>query len=144
VQPLDRRLIQCPWHMAKDFDRWNERKKKLQANEAERFFHEREIWWCSLGVNIGYEQDGTNELFERPVLVVKKFNRDILWILSLTRTVKENRYYVPISVGDEGSAVILSQMRLVSAKRLQRRMAKLPKGQFKKVVKLVQQILPKS
>ena len=38
----------------KDFDRWNEQKKKLHDGEREVLFHEREIWWCSLGVNIGF------------------------------------------------------------------------------------------
>ena len=127
----------------KDFDRWNEQKKKLHDGEREVLFHEREIWWCSLGVNIGFEQDGTNELFERPVLVVRKFNRDVMWVLPLTRTEKKNRYYVPITVGDRNSVVILSQLRLISAKRLQRYMHKLPKGQFKKIVAGVQQFFPK-
>ena len=127
----------------KDFDRWNEQKKKLHDGEREVLFHEREIWWCSLGVNIGFEQDGTNELFERPVLVVRKFNRDVMWVLPLTRTEKKNRYYVPITVGDRNSVVILSQLRLISAKRLQRYMHKLPKGQFKKIVSAVQQFFPK-
>ncbi|OGG68504.1 hypothetical protein A3C20_02100 [Candidatus Kaiserbacteria bacterium RIFCSPHIGHO2_02_FULL_55_25] len=128
---------------SKDFDRWNGEKKKLHASEREVLFHEREIWWCSLGVNIGFEQDGTNELFERPVLVMRKFNRDVLWILPLTRSDKRNRYYVPITVGDANSAVILSQLRLISSKHLQRYMHKLPQGQFKEIVRLVQQFFPR-
>lgn len=129
---------------SKDFNRWNEQKKKIHAREGEVFFHEREIWWCSLGVNIGFEQDGTNELFERPMLVIKKFNRDVLWVLPLTRSSKENRYYVPITVGDSNSAVILSQLRLISSKRLQRYMHKLPQGQFKQIIRLVQQFFPRT
>ncbi|MDO8562101.1 MAG: type II toxin-antitoxin system PemK/MazF family toxin [bacterium] len=126
----------------KDFDVWNEWKKKLHASERYVLFHEREIWWCSLGLNIGFEQDGTNDLFERPVLIVKKFNRDVLWVLPLTRSGKKNRYYVPITVGDANSAVILSQLRLISSRRLQRYMHKLPKGQFKRIVQFVQQFFP--
>jgi len=128
----------------KDFDRWNEQKKKLHARGSGIFFHEREIWWCSLGVNVGYEQDGKNDLYERPVLVVKKFNRDVLWALPLTRSDKKNRYYFPVTVGEQGSAVVLSQLRLVSSKRLQRHLHKLPKGQFKKILTAVQQFFPKS
>ncbi len=30
--------------------------------------------WCSIGINVGDEEDGKNELYERPVLVIKKFN----------------------------------------------------------------------
>jgi mRNA interferase MazF len=130
--------------MDKDFDGWNEQKKQIHARNDGIYFHEREVWWCSLGVNIGFEQDGKNELFERPVLVVKKFNREVLWAVPLTRTDKRNVYYFPVSVGEQNSAVVLSQLRLISSKRLQRRMHKLPKGQFKRVVKALQQFFPRS
>jgi mRNA interferase MazF len=130
--------------MEKNFDGWNEQKKNIHARGGDVFFHEREVWWCSLGVNIGFEQDGTNELFERPILIVKKFNRDVLWILPLTRSDKENQYYVPITVGDDNSTVILSQLRLISSKRLQRYMHKLPQGQLKHIVRLLQQFLPRA
>ncbi len=77
------------------------------------------------------------------MLIIKKFNRDVLWILPLTRSDKRNRYNVPITVGDENLVVILSQLRLISSKRLQRYMHKLPQGQFKQVVCLVQQFFPR-
>jgi len=128
---------------SKDFDKWNKQKKKLHASERQVLFHEREIWWCSLGINVGFEQDGANELFERPILIVKKFNRNVLWILPLTRSDKKNRYYIPITVGGANSAVILSQLRLISSKRLQRYMHKLPQGQFREIVRLVQLFFPR-
>ena len=46
--------------MKKDFDNWNKEKKKINYKNTNRFYHAREIWWCSLGVNVGFEQDGTN------------------------------------------------------------------------------------
>ena len=128
--------------MKKDFDGWNEKKKNINDREDAPFYHEREIWWCSLGLNIGYEQDGKNALFERPVLVIKKFNRGVLWILPLTTSDKRDRYYFPISTGDEGSVVILSQLTLVSSRRLQRLMYKLPKSQFRKILAKVQEFFP--
>jgi mRNA interferase MazF len=127
--------------MKKDFEVWNKKKKIIHERENVPFFHEREIWWCSLGLNVGYEQDG-GEKFERPVLVIKKFNRDVFWALPLTTSDKRNQYYFPIG-GQEGSAVILSQLRLVSSKRLERLMYKLPKNQFKKILAQVQQFFPK-
>jgi len=127
--------------MKKEFDAWNEKKKVVHDRESVPFFHEREVWWCTIGLNVGYEQDGGDK-FERPILVVKKFNRDVLWVLPLTTSDKRNQYYFPIS-GKEGSAVILSQLRLVSSKRLERLMYKLPKGQFKQILAQVQQFFPK-
>ena len=112
--------------MKKDFDRWNEQKKSINSSEDGKFFHEREVWWCSLGVNIGYEQDGKNELFERPVLVIKKFNRHVLWVLPLTSSNKRNEYHFPLTTGEKRSVVIF----------------KLPKGQFKKILAEVQHFFP--
>jgi hypothetical protein len=56
--------------MQKDFDRWNERKKIIHDSGENKLYHAREIWWCSLGVNIGSEQDGDNENYTRPVLIL--------------------------------------------------------------------------
>lgn len=56
-------------------------------------FKEREIWWRSIGTNIGTEEDGKNAHFERPVLVLRKFNRDIFLGLPLTSTRKDHRYH---------------------------------------------------
>ena len=47
--------------MEKDFDKWNESKKVIHHNNEDKFYHEREVWWCSLGINIGFEQDGKDE-----------------------------------------------------------------------------------
>lgn len=102
----------------KDFDRWNELKKKLESDARDEiaYYEEGDIWWCSLGLNLGSEQDGKNELFERPVLVLRKFNERMAMILPLTSKIKESQYHIIL---DENS-VILSQTRLVSVKRFQR------------------------
>ena len=113
--------------MQKDFDVWNVAKQKLHASDHTRHFyvHEREIWWCSLGVNIGDEEDGKNDLFERPVLVIKKFNRNIVLIVPLKTKVKSNKYQFAFMYDTAVFAVILSQLRLVSTKRLTRRLRKM-------------------
>ena len=79
--------------MEKEYDKWNQLKKSLSIKESTIFFHEREIWYCSLGKNIGYEEDGKNELFERPVLVIRKFNNEIFLAIPLTSSKKDNEYY---------------------------------------------------
>ena len=63
----------------KDFNGWNIEKQNIESTKKDTLpFHEREIWWCSIGINLGDEQDGKNELYERPVLVIKKFNNKVL------------------------------------------------------------------
>ncbi|MDO8551994.1 MAG: type II toxin-antitoxin system PemK/MazF family toxin [bacterium] len=104
--------------MEKDFDKWNGKKKVLHKDVTHPFFHEREVWWCFLGANIGFEQDGGAD-FVRPVLVFKKFNNEVFWALPLSTKVKKGRYYSPVNLEDAISRVaILSQVRLIDAKRL--------------------------
>ena len=57
--------------MEKDFDRWNDLKKRVNDRSLQPLYHAREIWWASLGVNVGYEQDGTGASYERPVLILR-------------------------------------------------------------------------
>lgn len=61
--------------MQKDFDVWNNKKKELNNAVFNSYVHAREIWWCSIGINVGDEEDGKNSMFERPVLIIKKFNQ---------------------------------------------------------------------
>lgn len=105
--------------MKKEFDAWNERKKKLNDRAQAVFFHEREIWFAHLGTNIGFEQDGKGENFGRPILIFRKFNNKVFWGVPLTTREKEGKFYLPIELGDGLTRrAILSQLRLFDAKRL--------------------------
>lgn len=42
--------------MQKDFDYWNNQKKHIDKYEHARLYAERELWWCALGVKIGFEE----------------------------------------------------------------------------------------
>ena len=55
-------------------DRWNKLKKAINASEeSERvYFHEGDVWWVHLGVNVGYEIDGKQREFSRPVVALRK------------------------------------------------------------------------
>ena len=64
--------------MQKDFPGWHRQKEQLHAQHQTPTFQEREIWWCSVGVNIGHEMDGKNQFYNRPVLIVRTFNRDVV------------------------------------------------------------------
>lgn len=72
--------------MQKDFHEWHDQKEKLEQGESRLFFHPREIWFCALGLNVGFEQDGRGEEYLRPVLIFRKFNNQVFWGLPLTKT----------------------------------------------------------
>lgn len=122
------------------FIEWTKLKFKIHiSDEINFYFKEREIWWCSLGINIGHEQDGKNENFERPVLILKKFNKHILWILPLTRVNKQNKYYFQIEQRGEDSFVVLSQIKLISSKRLTRKMRNVKDNEFAEIKKRIKE-----
>ena len=112
--------------MDKDFDTWNRIKKSINARaDTEKvYFSEREVWWAQIGLNVGFEQDGKRNLVQRPVLVLRKFNRQVFLILPLSTKHKPgNKYYYNFICPDglERSA-ILSQIRLIDIRRLTERM----------------------
>lgn len=124
------------------FVAWTKLKFRLHtAPNRIVYFKEREIWWASLGVNIGTEQNGKNETFERPVLVLKKFNLDLLWILPMTSQAKEGKFYFATEYDREKSFIILSQIRTISQKRLLRKVRTLPMSEFVSVREAVKQFL---
>lgn len=77
----------------KEFEIWNKKKQTLHHSNKDIYFRKGEIWWCALGVNIGYEQDGKNEKFERPVLVLRKINRHLALTIPLSSKLKDHPYY---------------------------------------------------
>jgi mRNA-degrading endonuclease toxin of MazEF toxin-antitoxin module len=106
---------------------WNIRKKKINSTYRENFFYQRDIWWCSLGVNVGSEQDGKNEMFERPVIVIKKFSKNLLWIIPLTRSKGMSLYHIKVTAE---SYAIISQLKIISSRRLLRKMGKISRIQY--------------
>lgn len=129
--------------MKKDFDTWNEVKKATHENIVahESFPQEREIWWSSVGVNIGVETDGKHDTFERPVLVVRVFNREMLWVVPVTSTIKDSPFYYPFLFKNENRSIILTQLRAASTKRLRRRVDMMSEKDFRKVVEMLSGLL---
>ena len=128
--------------MKKEFDKWNQEKKRIHNNEQGRFYHEREIWWCSLGVNVGFEQDGTNKDFQRPVLVLKGFSRHVCLVVPLTTSKKKNKYHSSVGViNSEESFIITSQLRLIDTRRFTDRLTVLDKEIFDELRKTIRGLI---
>jgi len=129
--------------MQKDFDQWNKIKKETDSAEGYLpFYHERQVRWCRLGVNVGFEQDGTGSGFSRPVVILKGFNRNVCLALPLTTSNKKNKYYVSAgTVGGREAAAIISQIRLVDTRRLDQQIGVLEKSVFDTIRKAVKDML---
>jgi mRNA interferase MazF len=127
-----------------DFDSWNEIKKNIDAQEVaiDRFPKEGEVWMSSYGKNIGFEQNGSNENFSRPILIIKKFNNHMFWSVPLSTKQKDIDFY--FNYTDEHNqkvSVILAQMKLISVKRFKRKLYDMPSGYMKEIKKKLQSML---
>lgn len=118
----------------KDFDSWNEIKKSIDAERGgpDRFPKEGEIWMSNLGKNIGFEQNGSGDNFSRPILVVKKFNNQMFWVIPLSTKQKNfDFYYNYLDPNNQRVSAILAQMKLMSIKRFKRKLYELKGEQLR-------------
>lgn len=121
----------------KDFDTWNKKKREIEGRDKAPHFHQREVWWCSLGVNIGQEQDGKGNLYERPVLILFKFSKFAALIVPMSSKVKSGIYYFKYKQHDSWFVFILSQVRFVSSKRLNKLLYKVSGKDFLEIIQAI-------
>lgn len=126
-----------------DFDKWNILKKKL-SNKGSIKFHERDIWWASVGRNLGVETMGKNDTFERPVLVYRKFSSNSFLGFPITTTVSTGNYFFGYEKQNKQKVyVMLHQGRIFSSKRLLRRIEKMMPSTFEGVTSSYLNLLTK-
>lgn len=120
--------------MEKDFDRWNEKKRAIDAaSHQPPLVSEGDLWWCATGENIGTETSGKGNDFTRPVVVLKKFGRvSFLGIPTTTQRQKGSWYVIFKHKGIDETAM-LNQARVFSYKRLHSKMGTLDDQDFKNV-----------
>lgn len=128
--------------MIKNFDGWNKKKKEVNRSIKNILPGKRQVWWLSIGLNVGVEEDGKNNNFERPVLVVKVFNRQCFLGIPITSADKsDKKYYFPIDYNQKKYFLILSQIRLFSAKRLSRKIYKINSVDFLKIKRELKRVI---
>jgi len=114
-----------------NFDNWNLLKKKLNQISLPPFFNEREIWWCSIGINIGCEILGEGKTFSRPVLVLKKLGINNFIAVPLTTKIRFG--YHKFHFKEKEVCAILGEIRKMDSKRLTKKMGKLSDNKFAEI-----------
>lgn len=116
--------------MQKPYDECSKKKWELEHQERLFYFYPREIWWCSLGLNIGSEVNGKNKNFERPVLILKKYGKYTALAIPETTRPKKGDFYHAYTHNQKRYYLLLTQARLISTKRLLRKIRTLDKENF--------------
>ncbi len=110
-----------------------------------KFFKEGDIFFSEFKGSIGFEQKGKGKNNLRPVLIIKKYNRNLFLGLPCTTSKKENKYYLSIGkIRGKENFVILSQLKVFDESRLEYRIGRIKFSERKKVIKKLQQELEDS
>lgn len=119
----------------KQIQEWCRLKLSLFNKENKVVFKQGDIWWCSLGMNLGEEMFGKGPKFTRPVLIFRKFTGNSFLGLPITKQEKEGSWYMEITIHREKRWVMLNQARVLDKKRLTNRIGALDNSDFSKVKK---------
>jgi mRNA interferase MazF len=108
--------------MQKDFDKWNKKKIKIDSNLIYNHPQEKEIWWCSVGVNIGTEVYGKGDDYTRPVLVINAEGSESFIGIPISSKVKNRKYSCVIKTDDDvRHTALIYQIRSFDKRRLTER-----------------------
>lgn len=121
--------------MTKDFDSWHKVKKRLEAIQKPPFFNEREIWWCSVGVNIGFEVYGKGRLFTRPVLIFRKQSAYTFLGIPLSTKLKDREDYFKFEFQNKLVSAQLNEIRRFDSRRLADKLGKLSTSKYEAIQK---------
>ena len=129
------------------YDEWNEVKKVTTQKERNVGFKQRDIFWVRIGQNIGSEEFGKGNEFQRPVLIVRKLTHDLFIGIPLTSSLKEdNDYFYTFEFFNKqkkaiskNSAMIL-QMKSFDKKRLMGKIGVLQKEDFNIIIEKIRDL----
>ena len=82
---------------------------------------------------MGAEVDGKNNNFERPVLVVRVYNKETFLALPITSIEKTDKFHCPVETRIGTVWVKLTQAKVLSTHRVIRKLDLLPENELKKV-----------
>ena len=124
------------------FLEWAKLKPQLHFSENSAFPKKREIWWVSLGHNIGVETNGKNDTFERPVLVIKVFNAHSSLVAPISSKIRKDQYLFQFkNILGMPNVANLSQLRTLSSKRFRRLVGEIDAGEFDRIREVVKDFL---
>jgi mRNA interferase MazF len=125
----------------KKFNEWNEVKKQLDCKEKYITPKEREVYWASIGENVGFEQNGKGDIFSRPVLIVKRFSKNIFFGIPLSTQPKEGSFFYGFELNGEKSTALVVQGRLFDTRRLENRIGMIGKEDFENIKLRIKDLL---
>ncbi len=112
--------------MEKRFGQWFEVKEKLHSGTQHApYVNEGDIWWFSVGENIGSEINGKSKIFTRPAIIYKKLAHGFYLVIPTTSQQKDGSWYIGIRQQGKEMWGCLHQIRTIDFRRLWSRMGRI-------------------
>lgn len=118
----------------KRFFEWIKLKQKLDGKQKRApYVSESDVWWASVGENVGAEIDGKSQYFSRPVIIVKKLSRGFYFVVPTTTQKRTGSWYV--SYWHQGLEITacLHQVRAIDFRRLHSKLGELDSHDFERI-----------
>ena len=118
----------------KHFKKWLSLKSNLDALRFKPpFVSNGDIWWASIGENVGSEISGKSKLFSRPVIVIKKLSHGFYFVVPTTTSKRDGSWYVKIRQQEKEMRACLHQARSIDFRRLSNKLGRLDDEDIKRV-----------
>jgi len=118
----------------KRFLEWVGLKERLHSKICKApYVSEGEVWWASIGENVGSEINGKSQLFTRPVIIFKKLTHSYYFVIPATTKEKSGSWYVPYDQGGVKANACLHHARSIDYRRLFSRLGELEASDLAKI-----------
>ena len=118
----------------KKFLEWIGLKERLHiATHKAPLVSEGEIWWASIGENVGSEINGKSELLSRPVIIFKKLAHGFYFVIPTTTKKNMGSWYVPFRQQGKDMIACLHQARAIDYRRLWSKLGRLDDSDFNRI-----------
>ncbi len=125
-----RGIIRC----VNRFLEWIRLKQQLhQGTQSPPLVSAGDIWWASIGENVGSEINGKSRLFSRPVIIFKKLAHGFFFVIPTTTKSKVGSWFVAFRQADRQMTASLHQARAIDHRRLSTKLGQLDDSDFQKV-----------
>jgi mRNA interferase MazF len=115
----------------KRFLEWIGLKEKLhESKHRPPHASERDVWWASVGENVGSEMNGKSDRFSRPVLILRKLAHGFFLVAPTTTQSREGTWYVHVRLRDQDEYVCLNPIRTIDYRRLSSKLGQIDTDNF--------------
>ena len=80
-------------------------------------------------------------LLNRPIVVIKKFNKNLALVVPTSKQLKDNPFYIKINYKNSTYSALISHLRSINSKRLQNKIAQLTSADFEAVKTAIRNLI---